>query len=63
MNQTFWTGFADGYANAAEKVYPLVLAAIVGAAFGQYFHPYEQCSRQFTDTATVVECVKQKRLK
>jgi hypothetical protein len=57
MSKAFWQGFREGYMQASYKMLPIVLALIVGWAFGQYFHPYESCKRMYSSPKDIVECV------
>jgi hypothetical protein len=57
MSRAFWSGFRKGYTQTSYKMLPIVLALIVGWAFGQYFHPYERCDRAYNLPEDIVECV------
>lgn len=61
MSKAFWQGFREGYMQMSYKMLPIILALIVGWAFGQYFHPYESCKRTHSLTNDIIQCVSDKR--
>lgn len=58
MSKAFWQGFREGYLLLlSAQTLPIVLALIVGWAFGQYFHPYDSCKCMYSTPEDIVECV------
>lgn len=57
MSKAFWQGFREGYMQASYKMLPIVLALIIGWAFGQVAHHAVSCKRMYSSPEDIVECV------